>query len=132
MAFSFPIRVYIEDTDAGGIVYHANHLKFCERARTEWLRAAGIDHYLLAGDFSFVVHHIDMHYHKPAQMDDLLHVTVTPMQCKAASFRLRQTIWREHTLIAEATIDLACLDRTLKPRRLPAHIHALIVRDISA
>lgn len=132
MAFSFPIRVYIEDTDAGGIVYHANHLKFCERARTEWLRAAGIDHYLLAGDFSFVVRHVDVHYHKPALMDDLLTVRVEPISCKGASFGLKQTIWRQDTLIAHAVIDIACLDRTLKPRRLPAHIQELIVRNLSA
>jgi acyl-CoA thioester hydrolase len=132
MTFCYPIRVYIEDTDAGGIVYHANHLKFCERARTEWLRAHGIAHYLLDGGFSFVVHHVDIRYHQPALMNDLLSVSVEPLSCKSASFVLRQRIHRAEILVADAKVSLACLDEQLYPRRLPPHIHTLIQQAVLA
>lgn len=152
--FSHPFRVYIEDTDAGGIVYHANHLKYMERARTEWLRSQGIDHYLV-GDkgldssanrlheqdinatsrsFSFVVHELQISYHQPALMDNLLIVSIEAISCGAASFALRQRIERDdlvngvtkRTLIASANVKLACLDGNLKPRRLPIHIRDLV------
>ena len=152
--FSYPFRVYIEDTDAGGIVYHANHLKYMERTRTEWLRSQGIDHYLV-GDkgleltannsggteqnfanlsFSFVVHELQITYHQPALMDNLLVVSIEAVSCGAASFILRQRIERDdvingvskRTLIASANVKLACLDGNLKPRRLPSHIRNLI------
>ena len=70
--FEFNIRVYIEDTDAGGIVYHANHIRFMERTRTEWLRASGVDHYWHQKDYNFVVHKIGLKYSRPILMDDLL------------------------------------------------------------
>ena len=73
--FQFNIRVYIEDTDAGGIVYHANHIRFMERARTEWLRSTGIAHYWHQKDYSFVVHQIQVKYVRPILMDDLITVT---------------------------------------------------------
>jgi acyl-CoA thioester hydrolase len=146
--FSFHIRVYIEDTDAGGIVYHANHIKYMERVRTEWLRSQGIDHYL-AGDkgtdseadqnlpnssFSFVVHQLQITYHQPAVMDNLLIVSIEAVSCGAASFVLKQHIEREDLIdgmtkrvnIASAQIKLACLDAALKPRRLPSNIRDLI------
>jgi len=151
--FSHPFRVYIEDTDAGGIVYHANHLKYMERTRTEWLRSRGIDHYLV-GDkgldssasttqfelnaenqsFSFVVHELQITYHQPALMDNLLIVSIEAVSCGAASFVLRQRIERDdlvngvtkRTLIASANVKLACLDGNLKPRRLPTHIRNLV------
>lgn len=125
--FQFPIRVYIEDTDAGGIVYHANHIRFFERARTEWLRAHDIAHYWDQQDYSFVVHHIDVHYHKPILMNDLLDVTVRVLSCKSASFTLQQNIYRDEMLLASATVSLACLDQNLKPRRIPQAIYQLIV-----
>jgi acyl-CoA thioester hydrolase len=146
--FSFQIRVYIEDTDAGGIVYHANHIKYMERVRTEWLRSQGIEHYL-AGDkgvdpeadqnlpnssFSFVVHQLQITYHQPAVMDNLLIVSIEAVSCGAASFVLKQHIEREDLVdgmtkrvnIASAKIKLACLDAALKPRRLPSNIRDLI------
>lgn len=152
--FSYPFRVYIEDTDAGGIVYHANHLKYMERTRTEWLRSQGIDHYLV-GDkglelstknpdgtnqnlqnlsFSFVVHELQISYHQPALIDNLLTVSIEAVSCGAASFILRQRIERDdvvnglskRTLIATANVKLACLDGNLKPRRLPSNIRDLI------
>lgn len=128
--FKFPIRVYIEDTDAGGIVYHANHIRYFERARSEWLRAQNVKHYWDQQDYSFVVHQINVHYHKPIFMDDLLHVTVAVSSCKSVSFTLRQNIYRDEILLASATVTLACLDRHLKPRRIPESIHHLIVDSI--
>jgi acyl-CoA thioester hydrolase len=119
-SFSFPIRVYIEDTDAGGIVYHANHIKYMERVRTEWLRSEGIDHYL-AGDrgtdpqvdqnlpnssFSFVVHQLQITYHQPAVMDNLLIVSIEAVSCGAASFVIKQRIERHD-------ISVRCSFRTI-------------------
>ncbi len=152
--FSYPFRVYIEDTDAGGIVYHANHLKYMERTRTEWLRAQGIDHYLFSGEnsalaidtltnnqesllkssFSFVVYQLQITYHQPAIMDNLLIVTIEAVSCGAASFVLKQRIERDdvingvtkRVIIATAIVTLACLDEKLKPRRLPDNIRALV------
>lgn len=155
--FSFPFRVYVEDTDAGGIVYHANHLKFMERARTEWLRSRGIDHYLLTthdpatttdvapgaqqgvnASFSFVVHQLQITYHLPALMDNLLFVTIEAVSCGAASFVLKQRIERDdvvagvarRTIIATATVTLACLNAQLKPRRLPTNIRDLVLEAL--
>ena len=153
--FSFPFRVYVEDTDAGGIVYHANHLKYMERARTEWLRSRGIDHYLLTTEvntaavdsnalqqvnpsFSFVVHQLQITYHLPALMDNLLIVTIEAVSCGAASFVLKQRIEREdggngesrRTIIATATVTLACLNASLKPRRLPDNIRDLVLEAL--
>lgn len=128
--FSFPVRVYIEDTDAGGIVYHANHIRFMERARTEWLRAHGIAHYWSQTDYSFVVHHIDVHYHKPIFMNDLLDVTVRVLSCNSASFTLQQNIYRDEMLLASATVDMACLDKNLKPKRVPPAISQLLIAAV--
>jgi acyl-CoA thioester hydrolase len=126
--FVFPIRVYIEDTDAGGIVYHANHIRYFERARTEWLRAQGVSHYWDQRDYAFVVHQLSVEYHKPIFMDNLLQVTVEVHSCKSVSFTLRQSIYRDEMRLASATVTLACLDQHLKPRRIPESIHDLIVK----
>lgn len=130
MAFEFPIRVYIEDTDGGGIVYHANHLKFCERARTEWLRAQQIEHYLNAGDYCFVVRRLSIDYHQPAYMDDLLSVSVVPITCKSASFRLQQVIRRAEMPLATIDVELACLNLQLQPRRIPEQIRSVLCAQI--
>lgn len=130
--FSFPIRVYIEDTDAGGIVYHANHIRYFERARTEWLRAKGVAHYWNQSDYGFVVHAMNVQYHKPIFMDNLLAVTVEVESCKSVSFTLQQNIYRDQIRLASATVTLACLDQNLKPRRIPQSIHDLIVDSIPA
>ena len=90
--FEFKIRIYMEDTDAGGIVYHANHIRFMERTRTEWLRASGVDHYWHQQDYNFVVHKINVKYSRPILMDDLITVTASVVSCKASSFVLQQYI----------------------------------------
>ena len=97
--FQFPIRIYWEDTDAGGIVFYANYLKFFERARTEWLRALGIEQHALKTEVGgmFVVSETSLKYHRPAQLDDLLTVTAELAQAGRASLTLRQQAWREQT-----------------------------------
>ncbi|GAB3045550.1 tol-pal system-associated acyl-CoA thioesterase [Acinetobacter apis] len=130
-AFNFKIRVYIEDTDAGGIVYHANHLRFMERARTEWLRVSGIDQYWHQTDYQFVVRHIGIKYLRPILMDDLIAVTARVISCKTASFILQQNIYRGEILLAAGEVELACLNQQLVPRKLPAEIITLIQKDMA-
>ena len=129
--FEFQIRVYIEDTDAGGIVYHANHIRFMERARTEWLRSTGIAHYWHQKDYSFVVHQIQVKYVRPILMDDLITVTARVISCKAASFVLQQNIYRGEILLASGEVTLACLNKDLMLRRLPDEIRDLIQKELA-
>ncbi len=125
LSFSFAIKVYIEDTDAGGIVYHANYIKFAERARTEWLHAHGIRHYLFQEDYSFVVSHLEIAYKKPAFMGDLLIATVEPINKTAATGIIKQSILKDTILLAELTVTLACINSQFKPRRLPPEVAVL-------
>ena len=129
--FAFNIRVYIEDTDAGGIVYHANHIRFMERARTEWLRTQGIAHYWQQTDYSFVVHKINVKYVRPILMDDLITVTAHVISCKTASFRLQQNIYRGEILLASGEVELACINKEMMPRRLPVKIRDLIQNELA-
>ena len=124
--FEFQIRVYIEDTDAGGIVYHANHIRFMERTRTEWLRASGIDHYWHQKDYNFVVHKIALKYSRPILMDDLITVTASVVSCKASSFVLQQNIYRGEIMLASGEVELACISAAMRPLRLPDEIRDLI------
>ena len=129
--FAFNIRVYIEDTDAGGIAYHANHIRFMERARTEWLRTQGIAHYWQQTDYSFVVHKINVKYVRPILMDDLITVTAHVISCKTASFRLQQNIYRGEILLASGEVELACINKEMLPRRLPDDIRDLIQNELA-
>ncbi|MCU4359365.1 tol-pal system-associated acyl-CoA thioesterase [Acinetobacter ursingii] len=128
--FEFKIRVYIEDTDAGGIVYHANHIRFMERTRTEWLRASGIDHYWHQKDYNFVVHKIALKYMRPIMMDDMIIVTASVLSCKASSFVLQQNIYRGEIMLASGEVELACLNTEMRPRRLPDEIRNLILQEL--
>ena len=128
--FELNIRVYIEDTDAGGIVYHANHIRFMERARTEWLRSTGIAHYWHQKDYSFVVHQIQVKYVRPILMDDLITVTARVISCKAASFVLQQNIYRGEIMLASGEVELACISAEMKPCRLPDEIRSLILNEL--
>ena len=128
--FEFNIRVYIEDTDAGGIVYHANHIRFMERTRTEWLRASGVDHYWHQKDYNFVVHKINVKYSRPILMDDLITVTASVVSCKATSFVLKQNIYRGEIMLASGEVELACISSEMKPRRLPDEIRELILKEL--
>ena len=128
--FEFKIRIYMEDTDAGGIVYHANHIRFMERTRTEWLRASGVDHYWHQQDYNFVVHKINVKYSRPILMDDLITVTARVVLCKASSFVLQQNIYRGEIMLASGEVELACLGSDMKPRRLPDEIRSLILKEL--
>jgi tol-pal system-associated acyl-CoA thioesterase len=121
------VRIYWEDTDAGGIVYYANYLKFMERARTEWLRALGIEQEVLQAEqrLMFVVVHADVSFRKPARYGDSLHVSCELDERGRASMTFRQRIVRVATqeLLVEGTVRIACLDADkLKPRGLPEQV----------
>lgn len=126
--FCWPVRVYWEDTDGGGIVYYANYLKFLERARSEWLRALGVDQAALqrAERIQFAVVEAQVRYRRPARYDDLLAVTAAVEGWRGASVAFAQEIRRggeDGELLVEATIRAACLDAdTLKPRPLPPRL----------
>ena len=128
--FEFKIRIYIEDTDAGGIVYHATHIRFMERTRTEWLRASGIDHYWHQQDYNFVVHKIEVKYSRPILMDDLITVTARVISCKASSFVLQQNIYRGEIMLASGEVELACIDANMRPCRLPNEIRDLLLKEL--
>ncbi|MDO4223557.1 MAG: tol-pal system-associated acyl-CoA thioesterase [Acinetobacter sp.] len=129
--FEFPIRIYIEDTDAGGIVYHANHIRFMERARTEWLRASGIAHYWHQKDYNFVVHKLSIKYLRPILMDDLIHVSAKVLSCKSASFTLEQNIYRDGVLLVSGEVELACLNKAMRPMKLPSEIATLLQQQLA-
>ena len=119
------LRVYWEDTDAGGVVYYANYLKFFERARTEWLRALGIEQQALREQTGamFVVADVQVRYLVPARLDDLLRVTVKVLANRQASLQIQQEAWRGETLLAEGSVRVGCVDaNTLRPRRIPAAV----------
>ena len=123
--FRCHLRVYWEDTDAGGVVFYANYLKFFERARTEWLRALGFSQQALKHDSGtiFVVSHTSVHYHRPARLDDELLVTVLLREAGRASMVVAQQAWRGTELIAQGEIRIGCVDSdSFKPRRIPAPI----------
>lgn len=130
--FSIPVRIYWEDTDAGGVVYHARYLHFFERARTEWLRALGHGQQELREreGILFVVHRMDIAFNAPARLDDLLLASVEVAQARSASFTVRQTLRREggDTNLVEASVRIACLDAArFRPRPLPTHLSKEIV-----
>ncbi|HEX8614507.1 MAG TPA: tol-pal system-associated acyl-CoA thioesterase [Telluria sp.] len=120
--FSWPVRVYYEDTDAGGIVFYANYLKFFERARTEWLRAADVGQQALRDEHGaiFVVKSASIDYHAPARLDDALNLTLSIEKLGRASVQFLQQAWHGDVLLASATVKVGCVDAvTLRPRALP-------------
>ncbi len=124
-AFTFAVRVYWEDTDAGGVVFYANYLKFFERARTEWLRHAGIGQQQLRDETGvmFVVADVQTRYLSSARLDDLLSITVRVEEQGAASMVIAQEAWRGDTLLAQGRIRIGCVQALdLKPCRIPKHV----------
>ncbi|MDR2926355.1 MAG: tol-pal system-associated acyl-CoA thioesterase [Azoarcus sp.] len=107
-AFVFPVRVYYEDTDAGGVVYYANYLRFCERARTEWLRALGVEQQRLLAERGalFVVRHVRADYLAPARLDDSLTVESTIHDMRNVSVLFSQRIFREDKLLFTAEVKI--------------------------
>jgi acyl-CoA thioester hydrolase len=127
--FAWPLRVYWEDTDAGGIVFYANYLKFFERSRTEWLRSLGIEQQQLRERTGgiFVVTETSLRYHRPARLDDALIVTASLIQKGRASLIIGQSALlkseRSQVLLCDGTIRIGWVDAaSLKPARIPAHI----------
>lgn len=120
--FTWQIRIYYEDTDAGGIVFYANYLKFFERARTEWLRGAGVAQQALVAEHGaiFVVKNVNVDYHAPARLDDELKLTLNIEKLGRASVLFAQQAWCGDVLLASATVKVGCVDAvTLRPRSLP-------------
>lgn len=125
--FSITSRVYWEDTDAGGVVYHASYVRFLERARTEWLRAAGYDQTTLRGveGLLLVVRAMRLDFLAPARLDDLLTITVTPVGAKGAGLRCAQSVLHDGRLLLTAEVDVACLrGADFRPTRIPAGLLA--------
>ncbi len=117
----FRLRVYFEDTDAGGIVYYANYLKYAERARTELLRTIGFESsaYMENKGIGFAVRYCRADFIRPAKLDDQLEVATRVLKVKGASLRLRQVIKRDEEELVDMEIRLACMDAKGKPARLP-------------
>jgi len=132
--FELPIRVYIEDTDAGGIVFHAKYLHYMERARTEWVRSRGVG--LRAGlqdNISYVVQKMNLHFAQPARLDDQLIATAEPVASSRVWMTFRQQVLRAESrqLLCEAEVRVVCvaLD-TGKPRRLPEDMQEILKKAL--
>ena len=124
--FSWPTRVYWEDTDAGGVVYHAQYLAFLERARTEWLRARGKGQELLRAehDLVFAVRAMRIDFRNPARLDDALRVTVALRECRRASLVLAQAVHRGDDLLLDAEVRVAALSAaTFRPKAIPQSLY---------
>jgi acyl-CoA thioester hydrolase len=125
MTFSWPVRVYWEDTDAGGVVYYATYLKFMERARSEWLRALGFEQDALRDEAGvlFVVRRVEVDYLAPARFNDQIEVSVGLHEIGRASLSVKQTLSRGPTRLVSALVTLACVDAVrFKPVKIPAPI----------
>ena len=123
-----PIRVYFEDTDFSGIVYHANYLRYCERGRSDFLRLLGVHHAALyAGEIggeqlAFAVKHMEIDFVRPAKIDDVLHVVTSTQTITGAALHLEQTVMRGDDVLFKALVTAALLNAAGKPIRLPAEI----------
>lgn len=124
--FIWNVRVYYEDTDAGGIVYYANYLKFFERARTEWLRAIDVGQHALLQehDAMFVVKNVSADYHAPARLDDVLKLTLKIEKLGRASILFVQQAWCGDVLLNTARVKVGCVDSALRPRAVPPAVAA--------
>jgi acyl-CoA thioester hydrolase len=127
-----PIRVYYEDTDFSGAVYHANYLKFCERARSDCLRLLGIHHSELHGTASFVVRHMVCDFLKPALIDNLLEVETRFIESAGARMELSQRVMRAHEKLFEAQVTVALVDGMGKPKRLPPEMTKLFLSCVES
>jgi acyl-CoA thioester hydrolase len=130
--FHWPVRVYWEDTDAGGVVYYANYLKFMERARSEWLRALGFEQDVLRDEAGvvFVVRRVEIDYLAPARFNDQLDVSVSLHEAGRASLSVKQELMCGSTRLAEAVVTLACVDALrFKPVKMPEPILQALVHQ---
>jgi acyl-CoA thioester hydrolase len=123
----FEVRVYYEDTDFSGNVYHAAYLKFMERARTEFLRARGVHHFELArGGIAFAVRAMTIEFEAPAHIDDQLTVLTSPLAATGARLSLAQEVFRGHQRLVEARLVVVAITAAGRPARLPASIREMI------
>ncbi len=123
--FEWPIRVYYEDTDSGGVVYHSNYLNFMERARTEWLRSLGFeqDELIIKHQCIFAVHSMQLNFRRPAKFNDSLMVRSHLIKAVGARMEFEQKIYRDNELLCEAAVKIACLDANrFRPKSLPSFI----------
>lgn len=122
--FQLPIRVYVEDTDAGGIVFYANYLKYMERARTELMRTLGYDKPALFEGMQFVVHGVELKYHRPAVLDDQIIATARMIKLSRAAFVIEQKVLRGDELLVNGCVKVACVDHESKrPTAIPKHMY---------
>ena len=131
--FTFPARVYWEDTDAGGVVYHAQYLAFMERARSEWLRACGWEQQLLRerDDLVFAVRAMDIDFRAPARLDDQLQVSVALLECRGASFVVTQQVLCGDRLLVDAKVRIVALAAsTFRPRAIPDAMQAELKKHL--
>ena len=128
MTHRFPIRVYYEDTDMGGIVYYANYLKFIERARSDWVRDLGIDQNKMRENDGvvFAVRRVEADYLAPAKYDDELQVRTTTQAVTGARLVMEQKILRGEEVLFAATVTIVCIGETGQPARLPANIRLIL------
>jgi acyl-CoA thioester hydrolase len=126
----FPVRVYWEDTDASGIVYHASYLRFAERARSELLRLAGFEQATMLAEtgVAFAVRHCEVDFRLPARLDDRLEIVSRIVEVRAATVRAQQDVWRAGALLARLAVKLACIDRSGRAVRVPAAVRAAFER----
>jgi acyl-CoA thioester hydrolase len=130
--FIWPVRVYYEDTDGGGVVYHANYLKFMERARTEWLRSLGFEQTELKASFGilFVVRKLEIQYKKPACFNDAIYVVSTVAKTQRCLLTFEQTIKRDDEILTKALVEVVCVDAELfKPASIPESIRNVIAME---
>jgi len=127
MVHHYKVKIYYEDTDAGGVVYYANYLRYMERARTELLSERGIDvaEYHNSG-YLFAVVNVDVQYKKPAVLGDIIDVTTELRDVTNVTITLGHRILRENNLLVEATVRLACINKDGKPQRLPEEFSSLL------
>ena len=128
MTHSMPLRVYYEDTDASGIVYYANYLKFAERGRTEMMRTLGFAHSEIFAEtgIAFTVRRLSADYRAPARLDDALRVDTSIVEIGAATLLLDQRIYRDGAVLAALDVLVACVGRDGRPRRVPAGLRAAL------
>jgi acyl-CoA thioester hydrolase len=124
----FPVRVYYEDTDAGGVVYYANYLKFAERARSEFLRSIGTGNTQLLNEHGVLiaVSGCSVKYHRPAKLDDALEVHTLLTNVRGASLSARQAVLRDGDTLVTLDVDLACLNEAGRPSRLPSFLRSAL------
>ena len=131
--FSWPVRVYFQDTDAGGVVYHASYVNFMERARTEWLRSHGYSNADLLREFGvmFVVRSLKLDYLRPALLDDMLEVTAQVADIGRSRLTLRQTVRRGEELLTEGEVHLVCVSKeTFKPVGVPEALRSQMLQQV--